>query len=127
MTKKLEDFFNVETTESDAEDQLPLQFESPQSIETTIALVHEQLTIADRIDQALPTVRGLDTEDRELDEYAARAMDSFDRLMDLGYNMDDRNAGKIFEVASTMMGNAITAKTAETEAAIKIISKVCER
>lgn len=121
MTKKLEDFFNVETTESDAEDQLPLQFESSQSIETTIALVHEQLTIADRIDQALPTVRGLDTEDRELDEYAARAMDSFDRLMDLGYNMDDRNAGKIFEVASTMMGNAITAKTAKLDKKLKMI------
>jgi hypothetical protein len=121
MTKKLEDFFNVETTESDVEDQLPLQFESPQSIETTIALVHEQLTIADRIDQALPTVRGLDTEDRELDEYAARAMDSFDRLMDLGYNMDDRNAGKIFEVASTMMGNAITAKTAKLDKKLKMI------
>ena len=121
MTKKLEDFFNVETTESDSEDQLPLQFESPQSIETTIALVHEQLTIADRIDQALPTVRGLDTEDRELDEYAARAMDSFDRLMDLGYNMDDRNAGKIFEVASTMMGNAITAKTAKLDKKLKMI------
>lgn len=121
MTKKLEDFFNVETTESDAEDQLPLLSEPVQSIETTIALVHEQLTIADRIDQALPTVRGLDTEDRELDEYAARAMDSFDRLMDLGYNMDDRNAGKIFEVASTMMSNAITAKTAKLDKKLKMI------
>jgi hypothetical protein len=121
MTKKLEDFFNVDSTESDAEDQLPLLSEPVQPIETTIALVHEQLTIADRIDQALPTVRGLDTEDRELDEYAARAMDSFDRLMDLGYNMDDRNAGKIFEVASTMMGNAITAKTAKLDKKLKMI------
>ena len=121
MTKKLEDFFNVETTESDAEDQLPLIADEPVPIETTMALVHEQLTIADRIDQALPTVRGLDTEDRELDEYAARAMDSFDRLMDLGYNMDDRNAGKIFEVASTMMGNAITAKTAKLDKKLKMI------
>jgi hypothetical protein len=121
MTKKLEDFFNVETTESDAEDQLPLIADEPVPIETTMALVHEQLTIADRIDQALPTVRGLDTEDRDLDEYAARAMDSFDRLMDLGYNMDDRNAGKIFEVASTMMGNAITAKTAKLDKKLKMI------
>jgi hypothetical protein len=119
MTKKLEDFFNVENT--DAEDQLPLQFEPPQSIETSMSLVHEQLTIADRIDQALPTVRGLDTEDRELDEYASRAMESYDRLMDLGFNMDDRNAGKIFEVASTMMGNAITAKTAKLDKKLKMI------
>ena len=121
MTKKLEDFFNVDSLESDAEDQLPLLSEPVQSIETTIALVHEQLTIADRIDQALPTVRGLDTEDRELDDYANKAMDSFDRLMDLGFNMDDRNAGKIFEVASTMMGNAITAKTAKLDKKLKMI------
>ena len=121
MTKKLEDFFNVESTESDAEDQLPLVTEPQQPIETTMALVHEQLTIADRIDQALPTVKGLDTEDRELDDYANKAMDSFDRLMDLGFNMDDRNAGKIFEVASTMMGNAITAKTAKLDKKLKMI------
>lgn len=121
MTKKLEDFFNVESTESDTEDQLPLVAEPVQPIETTISLVHEQLTIADRIDKALPTVRGLDTEDQELDDYANRAMESYDRLMDLGFNMDDRNAGKIFEVASTMMGNAITAKTAKLDKKLKMI------
>lgn len=123
MTKKLEDFFNVDSldAEGDVEDQLPLVVEPQQSIETSMSLVHEQLTIADRIDQALPTVRGLDTEDRELDDYANRAMESYDRLMDLGFNMDDRNAGKIFEVASTMMGNAITAKTAKLDKKLKMI------
>jgi len=35
--------------------------------------------------------------------------------------MDDRNAGKIFEVASSMMGNAITAKTAKLEKKLKMI------
>jgi hypothetical protein len=80
-----------------------------------------QLDIADRIDQALPQVRGLETEDRDLDDYAQQAMDSFGRLMDLGFNMDDRNAGKIFEVASTMMGNAITAKTAKLDKKLKMV------
>lgn len=121
MTKKLEDFFNVDSVESDAEDQLPLVVEPQQPIETTMALVHEQLTIADRIDKALPTVKGLDVEDKDLDEYASMAMENFERLMDLGFNMDDRNAGKIFEVASTMMGNAITAKTAKLDKKLKMI------
>lgn len=121
MTKKLEDFFNVESTESDAEDQLPLVTEPQQPIETTMALVKEQLTIADRINEALPTVRGLDVEDRDLDEYASMAMENFERLMDLGFNMDDRNAGKVFEVASTMMSNAITAKTAKLDKKLKMI------
>lgn len=121
MTKKLEDFFNVDNTESDAEDQLSLIAEKLVPMETTLSLVHEQLTIADRIDQALPTVKGLDVEDRDLDNYAERAMESFERLMDLGYNMDDRNAGKVFEVASTMMNNAITAKTAKLDKKLKMI------
>lgn len=124
MTQKLENFFNLDSMEpeqGDAEDQMPLVTEQQQPIETTIALVHEQLTIADRIDKALPTVRGLDTEDRELDDYANKAMDSYDRLMDLGFNMDDRNAGKVFEVASTMMNNAISAKTAKLDKKLKMI------
>jgi len=119
MTKKLEDFFNVENT--DTEEELPLVSEPPKPIESTLVTVHEQLTIADRIDKALPTVRGLDVEDKDLDDYAARAIDSYDRLMDLGFNMDDRNAGKVFEVASTMMSNAITAKTAKLDKKLKMI------
>jgi hypothetical protein len=98
-----------------------LVVDEPRPIETTMALVHEQLTIADRIDKALPTVKGLDVEDKDLDDYAAKAMENFERLMDLGFNMDDRNAGKVFEVASTMMNNAITAKTAKLDKKLKMI------
>ena len=84
-------------------------------------VIKEQLTIAERIDEALPQVKGLDMEDKDLDDYANKAMDSYDRLMDLGFNVDDRNAGKIFEVASTMMNNAITAKTAKLEKKLKMV------
>jgi hypothetical protein len=125
MTKKLEDFFNVDGDEPDRNDtdesQLPLTdnvvpMTIPDASEITI-----QMDIADRIDQALPQVRGLETEDRDLDDYAKQAMDSFGRLMDLGFNMDDRNAGKIFDFASTMMGNAITAKTAKLDKKLKMV------
>lgn len=125
MTKKLEDFFNVEGDEPDRNDidesQLPL---ADNTVPMTIPDVSEltvQMDIADRIDRALPQVRGLETEDKDLDNYAQQAMDSFGRLMDLGFNMDDRNAGKIFEVASTMMGNAITAKTAKLDKKLKMV------
>jgi hypothetical protein len=124
MTKKLEDFFNVEPLEIDRaestnEDQLQLTANtSLVDIQTTIK---EQLTVAERIDKALPQVKGLDSEDTDLDDYASKAMESYDRLMDLGFNVDDRNAGKIFEVASSMMGNAITAKTAKLEKKLKMV------
>lgn len=120
MTKRLETFFNVESidTTEDISDQ-PTELSLP--AQETFSLVREQLSIAERIDEALPQVRGLDTEDRDLDDYASRAMESYDRLMDLGFNVDDRNAGKIFEVASTMMNNAITAKTAKLDKKLKMI------
>ncbi len=127
MTQKLEDFFNVEAqhpdrSESVNEDQQPLVEQNTLvALPDTIMDMNSALDIAERIDRALPQVRGLDTEDRELDEYAAKAMDTFDKLIDLGFNMDDRNAGKVFEVASTMMGNAIAAKTAKLDKKLKMI------
>ena len=127
MTQRLEDFFNLEAqhtdrSESPAEDQHSLvEPNTLVALPDAIMDMNSALDIADRIDRALPQVRGLDTEDRELDEYATKAMDTFDRLIDLGFNMDDRNAGKVFEVASTMMSNAIAAKTAKLDKKLKMI------
>lgn len=127
MTKKLEDFFNVDPSEqtdrgeSVNEDQEPLSVAEIVSLPDVVSQVKEQLSVAEKIDDALPQVRGLDTEDRALDDYAKEAMDSYQRLMDLGFNVDDRNAGKIFEVASTMMNNAITAKTTKLDKKLKMV------
>jgi len=126
MTKKLEEFFNVEPldrSESESEEQTVLPTAEVVPLPTVVD--HEelsmQLDIANRIDKALPQVRGLETEDKDLDSYADQAMDSYQKLMDLGFNVDDRNAGKIFEVASTMMNNAISAKTAKLEKKLKMV------
>lgn len=124
MTKKLEDFFNVEPLEIDRsestnEDQLDLINETT-AIPAEL-VVREQLTIADRINEALPQVKGLDVDDASFDQYAEKAMDSYDKLMDLGMNVDDRNAGQIFDVASKMMNNAIAAKTAKLEKKLKMV------
>jgi hypothetical protein len=124
MTKKLEDFFNVEPLEIDRsestnEDQLDLINET--TAMPTELVVREQLSIADRINEALPQVKGLDVDDTSFDQYAEKAMDSYDKLMDLGMNVDDRNAGQIFDVASKMMNNAIAAKTAKLEKKLKMV------
>jgi hypothetical protein len=122
MTKKLEDFFNLDSTDSvEEEEQVTQSVPAELSVTANVVTIQEQLSIADRIDGALPQVKGLDMEDRDLDDYAEKAIESYDRLMDLGFNVDDRNAGKIFEVASSMMGNAITAKTAKLEKKLKMV------
>lgn len=126
MTKKLEEFFDMEPvdrSDSQQEDQLSLTATDAESLPVLASAdeVVAQLDIADRIDRALPEVRGLEIEDRALDDYANQAMESYQKLMDLGFNVDDRNAGKIFEVASTMMNNAITAKTTKLEKKLKMV------
>lgn len=119
MTKKLEEFFNMDSAAEVEAETIPKAEIIP--MPDTIERVKDQITVANRINEALPQVRGLEVEDRDLDEYANKAMDSYERLMDLGFNVDDRNAGKIFEVASTMMGNAITAKTTKLEKKLKMV------
>ena len=41
--------------------------------------------------------------------------------MDLGFNVDSRYSGEIFAVASTMLGHALTAKTAKLNKKLKMV------
>ena len=75
----------------------------------------------DKIDQALPGVRGLEANDEEMDGLADLAKSSYNDLMDLGMQVDSRFASEIFSVASNMLGHAITAKTAKMDKKLKMI------
>ena len=52
---------------------------------------------------------------------ADKAMHAFQDLMDLGQNVEDRHAAAIFDTASKMMTNAITAKTAKMDKKLKMV------
>ena len=75
----------------------------------------------DKIDAALPGVRGLESSDDEMDQLAAKATETFDDLMDLGMQVDSRYASEIFAVAGAMLGHALTAKTAKMNKKLKMI------
>ena len=124
MTKKLEDEFNLPpmnntpfdsgvTDEAETADEV-VENMTPTEIQQVIAT-------ADKIDSALPAVTGIETLDRDMDEYAQKAMTTFDDLVALGNNVEDRHAALIFDVASKMMGNAITAKTEKMNKKLKMI------
>ena len=81
----------------------------------------EALDSLSKIEQALPQVRGLEAADDEMDSLATLAQDSYKDLMDLGMQVDSRYASEIFNVAGTMLGHAITAKTAKLDKKLKII------
>jgi hypothetical protein len=86
-----------------------------------MSLLPSALSALDKIESALPAVRGLEASDVEMDDLAKKAVDSYDNLMDLGMNVDSRYASEIFSVASQMLGHAITAKTAKLNKKLKMI------
>ena len=116
MSKKIEEVFNMSSHDTSVNQ--PIQEE-----ETGFDLesMQQALDTADKIDQALPAVRDLESLDKDMDEYAQQAMDAFKDLMDLGQNVEDRHAAPVFDSASKMMTNAITAKTAKMDKKLKMI------
>ena len=88
--------------------------------ETQSAIISIDATI-DKIDHALPAIRDLDASDKELDEIAELAKESFQNLSDLGMNVDSRFSSELFAVAGTMLGHALTAKTTKLNKKLKMI------
>ena len=117
MTKKLEELFDLPSSDNDqdadpaTEPALPTTRETLQALDEAI----------DKVDAALPAVRGLDATDQDLDELADLAKGSYKDLIDLGMQVDSRFASEIFGVASNMLGHAITAKTAKLDKKLKMI------
>lgn len=81
----------------------------------------ETLAIVERVENALPQVRGLDSSDQELDELGSMAKEAFTNLLDLGMQVDSRFSAEIFNSASSMLGHALTAKTAKINKKLKMI------
>ena len=119
MSKKLEELFNLAPSEddNDSENELANNNELPTTKET-LAEINNTI---DKIDAALPAVRGLDASDKEMDDLANKATESYDELMSLGMQVDSRYASEIFSVASQMLGHAITAKNAKLTKKLKMI------
>jgi len=116
MSSKIEDVFDLPPMNEEANEPIQQQ-------ETGLDLnqLQQQLDVADKIDAALPMVRDMETLDADMDNYANKAIHAFQDLMDLGQNVEDRHAANVFAVASTMMSNAITAKTAKMDKKLKMV------
>lgn len=112
MTRKLEELFDLPGSSDDAVES---------DIEHNLPALPEALRDLDKIEAALPLVKGLEASDTEMDDLAGKATESYENLMDLGMQVDSRYASEIFSVASQMLGHAITAKTAKLNKKLKMI------
>lgn len=114
MTKKLSELFDLPPSEDTLNEDM---VEQTQVREITT----DALNTLEKIENALPEVRGLEAADHEMDNLALMATESYKDLMDLGMQVDSRFASEIFNSAGTMLGHAITAKTAKINKKLKML------
>ena len=134
MTKKLEDILNLpnvkeafkEVDKKGKEKKLKDAGQENPSTRNldpkTQANLQKSYAEFDKIAASLPQVKGLgEMSDLEMDKLAIEAEESYKNLMDLGMNVDSRYSGRIFEVASNFLKNAIDAKSSKIDKKLKMV------
>ena len=132
MTKKLEDVLNLPNVkeafkEVDKKEQAKANKEKTGEVmknvdPKTAAALKKSYVEFDKVAAALPQVKGLgELSDLELDKLAIESEESYKNLMDLGMNVDSRYSGRIFEVASNFLRNAIDAKGSKIDKKLKMV------
>ena len=117
MTKKLEEILNLPESK-----KIVKQEEKEQRKAEVAQPFIRNISEYDKISAALPQVKGLgDIADTELDDLAKKATDAYDDIMDLGMNVEARYSARMFEVAASMLGHAIQAKSAKLDKKLKMI------
>jgi hypothetical protein len=117
MTKKLEEILNLPESKKVVKAE-----ETKRELPASVPPLLRDISEFDKISAALPAVKGLgDMGDQELDDLAQKAKDAYDDIMDLGMNVEARYSARMFEVAASMLGHAITAKTAKLDKKLKMI------
>jgi hypothetical protein len=116
MTKRLEEILNL------PESKKIVKQDEKAAAKADAAPLLRDISEFDKISAALPLVKGLgDAGDAELDELAKKATEAYDDIMDLGMNVEARYSARMFEVAASMLKNAIDAKSAKLDKKLKMI------
>lgn len=109
MTTKLQETFNIDDTGN------------------SLRELDDNLRQLNELDEQVPAITDLSSSDKEMDDLAQKAIDSFTELMDLGMNVEQRFAAPIFDAASKMLGHAVLAKTAKIDKKLKAIDLELKR
>lgn len=122
MTKKLEEIFNLEDQQEPTPTETEVVEEKDVEQRREIKSLKDSDLAIQNITGDLPQIRELDNlQEKDLDHLADKAEQAYDDLMDLGMNVEVRYSGRIFEVASSMLKNAIDAKTAKVDKKLKAV------
>lgn len=116
MTRQLSELFDL----PDDDDAQSSDIETNEYLPDDL-ISQDTLDNIDKIEAALPQVKGLEASDKDMDELADLAKEAFNNLLDLGMQVDSRFSAEIFNSASGFLGHAITAKTAKINKKLKML------
>lgn len=126
MTKNLEKAFDLPPikealAKQKGEEEPKKLLPSPEKALENSAKILKALTTIEKVDHALTIVNNINEHDDEMDEISKEALDSYAELKELGMNMSDAHAGRMMEVASSMLRTALDARSAKVDRKLKTI------
>ena len=122
MTKKLEEEFNLPPIE-EVNEVVPSKEETQEIIEET----QNALSVSEKINLAFKEIKGLEDHEVEMNDIAKEALNSYKQLMDLGMNVSDMAAGKVFAESRNMLKIALDASDAKTKAKLQQIDLMLKK
>ena len=122
MTKKLEEEINLPPIEEVTKTE-PTIVETEAEIEET----QNALSVSEKINAAFKEIKGLEDHEGEMNDIAKMAVESYEQLMQLGMNVSDMAAGKVFAEASNMLKIALDASDSKTKAKLQQVDLMIKK
>ena len=85
------------------------------------------MSVSEKINLAFKEIKGLEDHEVEMDDIGKKALESYETLMQLGMNVSDMAAGKVFAEASNMLEIALDASDAKTKAKLQQIDLMLKK
>jgi glucosamine 6-phosphate synthetase-like amidotransferase/phosphosugar isomerase protein len=114
---KLDDLLNIKNQNA----AMQVAIKDTDDINESLSVIETDVSLANKIDSALPIISDIMKHDSEMDDIAKKAIDSYNDLCSMADNTPAMYSGKIYEVASTMLRTAMDAKEAKLQKKLKII------
>ena len=127
MTKKLEEEFNLPPIEEALAQEKVEDVPTIEESKNAIVEVQEAMGVSEKINLAFKEIKGLEDHEGEMNDIAKKAIDSYEQLMNLGMNVSDMAAGKVFAEASNMLKIALEASDAKTKAKLQQIDLMIKK
>jgi hypothetical protein len=118
MTKRLEEVFNMSNEDEENTEETPSIEESKEVIE----VINNDMALTDKIDAALPMIGDLNEHDRDMDDIHQKAIETFEKLVDIGMNVEAHAGSKFFESATQMLKTAMEAKDSKVDRKLKMLN-----